>query len=249
MYILLKQRLKRIQADLNDGMSIEELPVNGTMMAIDGQMDFTKPDGFIQFMKLVLNQIPAAYGKQNPKWQTYLDKIYTTAEKLQDKYTRFTGSSKKEFEAYCERLSDVMNEDVEPLSVPKLDITTKDNLIPFMEKHIAKENDKGFYYKLGEDYESEDDIQKILMDELMKQLSNIKFEKSYGRNHHISYYLLSSGYHEHVHDALNVLLSAAVYAINCSSTKKQDVYSFDTQKIHNELRYAEIIMERARSVI
>lgn len=250
MYINIENHLKYVRMDLDDGKPVEQLPVNGTLAVIDGQMNFRKPDGFIQFMKLVMDQIPATYGKQNPKWQEYLGKIYNMAEKLQEINTRFTGHTKEEFQAYCERVSDVMNTDTDPLDVLHLDIVTKDNLISFMEKHVENDNIKGFYYKPGEDYEQVDEVQKLLMNELMHQLSGIKFEKPSGyKKYDISSRLLLSGYHEHIHDALNIILSAAVYAINCSSTKKQDVYSFDTQKIHNELKYAEMIIERMKTVI
>lgn len=243
MFIIIKNQLEYIKEDLESKRPVEEIPISGTLAVIDGSMDFRKPDGFIQFMKLALDYVSVACGKQHPKWQACLDRIYACAEKLQSAQTQFTGSTKEEFVSYCKKLSHVMDNDMEPLKVLHFDIAKEDDLVPFMEKHTAKGNIRGFYY------EPEEDSQKELMHDLMDQLSRIKFEKESARNYDISGYLTRSGYHEHVHDALNVIIGTVVYAINCSSTKKQEAYSFDTQKVYNDLRYAELIMKRTESVI
>lgn len=236
----LQKKWETIQTNLEHG--VQPLPLQGTLMVIDSPMDFRSPDGYIQFMKLAFDQIPALYGKQNTIWQVYLDNICRTAEKLQSKYTKFTGDSRKEFQAYCEALSNVRYKDVEPLEALHLDLMTEDNQVAFVEKHVAQGSTIGLYYEPGEN------VQKELRNDLVAQLSNMKFEKPTARMHEISYHLLASGYHEQVHDALNVLLGAAVYAINCSSTTELDKYSFDTQKIHNDLMYATYIMKRAKSL-
>lgn len=235
MIVRLKDRLSRMERD-------SEMRRDGTLAVIDGALDFHKTDGYIQFMKITLDRIHDAYGEQDPKWEGYLNKIYAAAEKLQDSVTQYD-KSKETFDAYCDRLSCVMESDVEPLAVPKLDIVTSDDLTKFIKKHIKKGNFVGFYYMPMENTNIK------LMHDLMGQLNNMKLEKSRYRDiYTVSYYLLSMGYHEHVVDALNTLLSSAVYAINCSSTREQTAYSFDTQRLHNDLRQVEFMMERIKLV-
>lgn len=235
MLVGTKQKLQYVQED--------QIPLKGTLAVIDGKLDFRNTDGFIQFMKMALNQIPKTYGKQAPKWQEYLDRLYTTAEKLKADNVRFTGYTTEEFKEYCEKVSHIMETDTVPsLNVLSLDIAIGNDLVSFLEKHVDKGNTMAFYY------EKTEDIKKELMYDLMDQLSGIKFEKSH-RQHDISRFLTLSGYHEQVHDALNIILQAAVYAINCSSTRKQDAYRFDTQKIHNDLRCAEYIIEKIAHLV
>lgn len=222
--------------------TLDDYMTEGTLATIDGKMNFTITDGYIQFLKLVLNQVPVEYGRQDAKWQTYLDKICQTAEKLQDKNTRFTGNTPEEFKTYCETVSKIMGKNVEPLPDLHLNIVRSNNLVPFIKEQIEKGNNKAFYYGLDEN------AQTMLMDELMKQLSGAKFNKP-THNYRVSNYLLSSGYHEEIHDALNIIIDMAVYAINCSSTREKGCYSFDTQKIHNQLRYAEYMIERIEHLI
>lgn len=214
------------------------LPVEGTMVIIDGEPNFTKTDAYIQFMKLVLRQIPVRYGKQDSEWQSYLDKICNTAEKLQDKRVRFTGSTLEEFEAYCKTVSKVMEKEVEPLEEWNLNIKKSDNLIPFIKKNFERGNNRAFYY------EPDEDVELLLMDELMKQLSNTTHTLPMYREYKISQYLLSSGYHEEISNALNILISTAVYVINCSSTRERTCYSFDTQKVTNNIKITEAMVER-----
>lgn len=235
MIVRLKDQLSRMKRD-------SEMRKDGTLAVIDGVLDFHKTDGYIQFMKIALDRIDGAYGEQDPKWKECVSKIYAAAEKLQDSVTWYD-DSKESFDAYCDRLSCVMESDVEPLSVPKLDIVTSDDLTKFIKKHIEKGNYIGFYYMPMENTNIK------LMHDLMDQLNNMKLEKSRCRDiYTVSYYLLSVGYHEHVVDALNTLLNSAVYAINCSSTREQTAYSFDTQRLHNDLRQVEFMMERVKMV-
>lgn len=237
MFIKIRNELKYIQENIKD-----EKLTGGTLAVITGSMDFTGPDGFIQFMGLALRQIPVTYGEQDPKWQAWLNKICAAAEKLQANATKFTGTTGEEFCQYCYTLSHVMEEDARPLPAVIFNSETGNNLVPFMKKHAAEGNWRGFYY------EPEENAVNGLMEDLMRQLSNLKFEKESARNYDISPYLTRAGYHEHVHDALNIILGTAVYAINCSSTKEQGCYSFDTQKIHNNLQYAESIINSIKNV-
>ena len=235
MLIGIEQKLDRIQK--------EQMSFKGTLAVIDGELNFRHTDGFIQFMRLALNQISKTYGKQDSKWQEYLDKIYMTAEKLKADNAKFTGYTTEAFREHCEKLSHIMDDNTAPsLNELSLDISTDDNLIPFMEKHIEKGNTRAFYY------EEVKDVEKELMYDLMNQLSKIKFEKTQ-RKYSISRFLISSGYHEHVHDALNMILQTAVYTINCSSTKKRAAYDFDTDKIYSELKCANVIIERIKYLI
>lgn len=239
MLIGIKSKLERIQ---------EGLALSGTLAVIDGELDFAKTDGYIQLLKVAVGYVPTAYGKQDKKWQKYLDRISDAADSLQDANTGFTGSTKEEFKVYCERVSHVLESKAADCLEPvNIDIETSADLVPFMEKHAAAGNTRGFYY------ETDADCAKALMEDLMNQLNGIKAEKT-DRVLDISYYLreLRYGgheYHEHVHDALNVLISTAVYAINCCSTKKQDCCSFDTQEVGGKLEYVQSIMERTKYLI
>lgn len=215
----------------------------GTLAVIIGGMDFRKTDGFIQFLKLALNHVSNAYGKQDKKWQLYLDKIYGMANKLQDEHVRFTGNNREEFEAYCKNVSAVFKQDCNsPLEIPHLNIITADNLTTELEYHINEGRRLAFYYEKGAK------VKKDLINELADQLNNLKMEKS-GRQYGISSFLMCSGYHEHVHDALNLLLQTATHAINCSSTRFQSAHAYDIQTIENRLHYIELLMERTYYLI
>ena len=86
------------------------------------------------------------------------------------------------------------------------------------------------------------------MHDLMDQLSRLKMEKT-GRKYDISNFLTVTGYHEHVHDALNILIQCGVYAINCSSTKERKARSFDVAEVDNKLQYAELIIKRTKHLV
>lgn len=133
MYMNLEHRLQYIG----------DMPPTGTLAVIAKELDFRKTDAFIQFLKLALDQIPNAYGTQNPEWQKRITRVYKAAERLQTAYTWFAGDT---------------------------------------------------------------------------------------------------------HDALNLLIALGVYIINCSSTREKDCYSFDTQRVHNDLRHAQSIIERIEFV-
>lgn len=177
------------------------------------------------------------------KWQLYLDKIYEMAEKLQDKNVRFIGSTRKEFEQYCKDVSTIFKHNCDsPLEIRHLNIITADNLVSEIEYHINEGRKLAFYYEKGAN------VKKDLMNELADQLNNLKMEKS-ERQYGISSFLMRFGYHEHIHDALNLLLQTATHAINCSSTRFQSAHAYDIQTIENRLHYIELLMERTYYLI
>ena len=104
------------------------------------------------------------------------------------------------------------------MNIPKLTVVETLNLVPVMEKYVHAGCGLGFHY---EGHGEPADI----MHDLMDQLSRLKMEKT-GRKYDISNFLTVTGYHEHVHDALNILIQCGVYAINCSSTKERKARSF-----------------------
>lgn len=225
----------------------EDKPARSTVAVIDGNMDFHKTDGYIQFMRITMDEAVKFHRLHGREWEGYLDMIYGMAERLQDKCVRFDDATET-FREYCERISHAMDDG----SVPSLDrigiCTAKDSgMLPFVQVHLDKGNRLGFYYD-EDDYEKDGDIGKLIMDEAMDQLSRLKFAKT-SRQYDISQYLTASGYHEHVHDALNVLMELAVYAVNCSSARDREAYGFDIQEVQNRLGYARIIMERTKMVI
>lgn len=243
MLIRLKSRLEHIQMDLADNTPIEQIPIKGTLAVISGKLDFTRTDGYIKFLKITFDQLSNTYRKQHIDWQKRIDRIYSMAEKLRDKNVRFTGSSKDGFQDYCNKISCIMNTKTDHhLTIPKLEIIKATNLVPILKEQIAAGNTIGFYY---DDLEN---IEKELMTDLMKQLSGLKMEKS-ERNQDVSYFLMGSGYHEHVHDALNMLMQTAIYAINCNSTKTKSACDFDMEEIDARLNYIESVIQRIKFLV
>lgn len=248
MFIRLDSRVKSIETQIKRQDPEEHIPRKGTLAVIDGNLNFGKTDGYIQFMKLTVGNIQNAYGEQHKKLQEYINRICSYAEKLQDIDVVFIGTA-EEFPAYCRRLSHITEDSATILSMNtvNLDIVTSDDLLPTMKTHLSAGNNLAFYYDETEDAKTE------LMNELMNQLSKLKMEKG-SRDTDISYFLrhMYSGgrkYHEHVFDALNVIMQAAVYAINCSSTREHEAHDFDIQHIENQLGYAEGLMKRIEHLI
>lgn len=242
MLLRLKTRLETIQQGLKNNDSEIREYMSGTLVVINGSLGFKTTDGFIKFLKMALSYIPKAYGYQDPKWESCLRQISEMAEKLKDSNTRFTGSTKDEFRQYCDHVSKILDSDVDsPITAPELDVTKTDDLVPFIEKHLAAGNILGFYYEgFGE--------HKDIMKDLMEQLTSLKLEKT-SRKYDISNFLTVTGYHEHIHDALNILIQCGVYAINCSSTRERKAYSFDMQEVHSKLRYVELIIKRIEYLV
>ena len=245
MLIKLKSRLETIQEMIKEKDPEVTDYTSGTLAIIEGSFDFHKTDGFITFLLMALDYIPTAYGKQEGEWEERLHRIAEMAEKLKDKDTRFTGSTKKDFEAYCRNLPRILQKEpvrpIEHIIVPKLTVIETLNLVPVMEEHIHAGHKLGFHYT------GHVEPADIIYD-LMDQLSGLKLEKT-GRKYDISNFLTTTGYHEHVHDALNILIQCGVYAINCSSTKKREARSFDVAEVDNKLQYAELIVKRIKHLV
>ena len=242
MLINLESRLERIQEMLEEKDPEVTDFTSGTLTVIEGGFEFRKTDGFIAFLLMVLDYIPTAYGKQEREWEECLHRIAGMAEKLRDTDTRFTGSTKEDFEVYCRNLSQILKKELsEHMNVPKLTVVETLDLVPVMEKYVHDG------YRLGFHYEGHAEPANIMYD-LMDQLSRLKMEKT-DRKYDISNFLTTTGYHEHVHDALNVLIQCGVYAVNCSSTKKRAVLTSDLQEIISRLQYVEFIMERIKYLV
>lgn len=224
-------RLKSQLHEIENGMS-------GTLVVINGSMDFKKTDGYIQFMGLALGNI----GPQAKGWQECIDRVKETAGKLCDSNTRYSGGTKEDFRVYCENTSHILETGSTSLESLTLQRERLDNLVPFMEKCIDEGRSLGFYY--GKD----EDPAKGLTDDIMNQLNRLKFGKG-DRQTDISWFLTKEGYHEHIHDALNVLLQAATYAMNCTSTRENECYDFDIMEITNRLDHAQSIIERIQYLV
>lgn len=262
MLIRIKSYLESTKKYVNEGVPLSELGVKGTLAVIcrpkgceDGQVpDFSVIDGYIQFMHVVLKYCIGYYGEPDQEWKKYVDRIIRMGNQLQDKYTRFTGTTRDDFLEYVHRISSVFDRNPDELPRLSVDIMASEDITPYMEKCVSAKNDIGFWY--GSDMDGCDDsnIGHLLADDIMKQLSNIKMEKGY-KEPDISYYLISKTgkgglyYHEHVFDAVNLLIQTAVYMINCSSTKSRKACSFDIIEIDNRLRTIESIMERAAVIV
>lgn len=245
MLIKLESRLRYIQSVAEE----EESPAKGTLAVINGELDFGRTDAYIQFLKLVLDYTVKVYGKQDPGWQEQLDSLYVLALKLKEDNVRFKGSTKEEFREYSGMLSGLpASGDAAPLPAIGLDIRTSDDLVPFMERCVQKIPGivKGFLI-------TEEDMDKNTVDiciahDLMMSLSTLKMNKDRSMMG-ISRFLRYPGYHEHVADAMNVLIQAGVYAVNCSSTRERKAYAFDLQHIDSAASYASLIMERTKYVV
>ncbi len=234
-------KLKTILDDVAEGYISER----GVVIIIKGALRFDITDGYIKFMKMALDGAVNRYKIQDDRWKNCLGRIYTAAEKLQDKNVRFTGTTKKEFKEYCNRLSRVMKEKTDRLPLIELDIAETD-LTEFLKKHMAAGDILGFYYDEKENAAREH------MNDLAGQVSKLKFEKGTrmmvsGKD--ISFFLMESGYHEHVHDALNILINTAAYAVNCTSTRKGEAFDFDIYEIEKRLRQAELVMESIKDLV
>lgn len=242
MLINLESRLERIQEMLEEKDSEVTDFTSGTLAVIEGDFEFQKTDGFIAFLLMTLDYIPTAYGKQKQEWEECLHRIMEMAEKLMDANTRFTGSTRRDFKAYCRNLSQILKKELsEHMNVPKLTVVETLDLLPVMEKYVHDG------YRLGFHYEGHGEPADIMHD-LIDQLSRLKMKKM-SRRYNISNFLITTGYHEHVHDALNVLIQCGVYAVNCSSTKKRAVLTSDLQEIISRLQYVELIMERTEYLV
>lgn len=242
MLIKLESRLETIQEMIKEKDPEVTDYTSGTLAIIEGGFEFRKTDGFIAFLLMALDYIPTAYGKQEREWEECLHRIAGMAEKLRDTDTRFTGGTKEDFKVYCRNLSQVLKkEPSEHMNVPKLTVVETLDLVPVMEKYVHAGCGLGFHY---EGHGEPADI----MHDLMDQLSRLKMEKT-GRKYDISNFLTVTGYHEHVHDALNILIQCGVYAINCNSTKERKARSFDVAEVDNKLQYAELIIKRTKHLV
>lgn len=219
----------------------------GTLYVIcSGPIDFRKTDGYIQFLHLTLDNVEKTYGKQAEKWRLQMERIRAMADRLCDTNVRFSGADKKSFSDYCRNTSRLMEshlaEDIGRTSVKHPNMEKHSgSLLSFAKTHM----EKGHY--LGFHYDSTENTKALVMNDLMDQLSKLKMEKD-ARQYDISCYLCGTGYHEHIHDALNMLVQAAIYLINCRSTKDCAAYIFDTAELDRQLGYVENIIRRIETV-
>lgn len=214
----------------------------GTVYIIDRTMDFSRTDGYIQFINLALDNIEPAYGKQSRQWEWQREHIRGIAERLCDTNIRFAGSTKDQFAGYCEKVAHILRDGHEG-NIPRLKLIKKEgSLKNFMEQQVAKGRNLGFVYDETENTE------KLIMHDLMDQLSQLKLQKS-SRQYDISPYLCDTMYHEHVHDALNFMIHAAVYFINCRSTQECAAFDFDIMEMDNRLDHVEDILKYTEHVV
>lgn len=257
MLLRLKSWLERLEKDIKRGEPLSELPVSGTLYVIchrDNPQcydmpDFRTIDGYIQFMKVVVDYATKKYGEPEPEWKKRLNRLRNYGNQLRDSRTRFNGFAKKEFVTYAKQVSAVFDTPGEAL--PRLSIKqeTAEDLIPFMRECVSKKNDIGFWYNSKEDeYKPEKGFDDLFMDEFMCQLSNLKMEKR-RKSFDVSFYLTDKGYHEHVVDAMNLLIQTAVYMINCRSMKENMAYSFDIYEVDRQLDVIYEIMKRAEYIV
>lgn len=239
----IEEEVDRRRQAVNDGQKRRERPIGGTVKAINGDMNFRTTDGYIQFLKLVIRTRRTAHPKPHKDWVACTDEIIRMAEKLTDSRVRFTGSTAAEFKEYCVLVSGCLDKEAEPLKDFSFTTIDSEFLLNLLKEVMDDGCKFGFYYEPGE-YDSQ-----LFMEELMTQLSHLKLEKSRRDHMNISYFLMDSGYHEHIHDAVNALLQIAVYAVNCSSTRYGEAYSFDIMKVENDLEVVRHIIKRIERLV
>lgn len=229
----------------------EKEPIKGTLSVVDGDIDFRKTDGFIRFMMTAMEQSFRYYGEQDPEWMGLVKRLYETASMLKDENVKFTGSTREEFVRYCKSVSE-LPETIHPImEAPGIMTRTSDDLVPFMKECIGREvpNDpRNTSRDIGFLYQPEEDAKKGLREDLMHQLSNLKFSKP-EREYGISWYLTKAGYHEHVHDALNLVMQGAVYAMNCRSSRDCRCYPFDVLEVERTISTARAIIKNTAHVV
>lgn len=220
-------------------------PIGGTLFVIDKMFDFTKTDGFIEFMMLCVDKALYLGGDPCPMWRSMAERLDRTASALCDADARFRGETSDHFRGYCRHLSEIDMDGCRLLDMPKMQEAHSADLRPVMEESVRGGRDIGFWFDTDISRET---AARRMVDDMARQLSNLKFVKE-GRDYSISWYLTKSRYHEHVHDALNILMQAAVYMMNCASTRDRDAYSFDMSHMQEQIGMAKVIMERTKNVI
>lgn len=198
---------------------------------------------------LILHYIPVEYGRQDPAWQKYLNKICETAKLLQDKNTRFKGKTVEEFEDYCKYVSKIMEPGLDAgmqgyfTTLPDWELVIKreENLAPFINECLKKGIYTGFYYET-------DESQAMLMDDLMRELSKRKFER-WAYDYEISEHLSLTGYHEEIHHAMRNLFELTEYAVQSNSTRRRICNIYETQTITSTLTVINYRIQDIRNLI
>lgn len=210
---------------------------SGIIVAIDPGLPFHNIDGCLQFLRLCLKEIPPRYGKQRDVWTRCLLRISDLAASLRDSRTRFTGKSKDLFVSYCKRISVISEEPAgDTFPAPLFLTMPADQMEAFLESGRFGKDSFGFFY--CDKATLETDFNR----EVTEFLSNLRFPKS-SRNLEISYFLRTDGYHEHIHDAVNLLIDIACYAINCTSTRRGTAEGFDVLEVNHRLDHIERIIK------
>ena len=207
---------------------------SGVFAIVDTPLSFQTVDGYLQFLRLCLKEIPPRRAVQAESWSRRLMKVSDMAACLRDSRTRFTGKSKTLFHSYCQRMAESFSKPLGlPFPAPSLLICPGADLVSKLETIQATH---GWYY------ESKEELEASLADEMAQSLGGLSFPKP-ERNLDVSYYLRTSGYHEHIHDAVNLLLSASAYGVNCSSTRNGRDHGFDALELGSRLNYIKTIVE------
>lgn len=205
------------------------------MIFPDTEWKFNKTDGYIEFCRFVINLLIDS--AKNQEIKDCILKLYRTINKLQDQFVRFNGSSKEDFEDYVTKISNICEKDCFDIDVNIIKASGKTQCEEMLDKYSSRKNLYYFYY------ESEVEFEKELKDELIKQLCHIKMSKEHNFDGP-SMFLTKMGYHEHIHDAINVLIPTLVYAFNCYSFRNENCIYDDIDYINNHIKLAISMIER-----
>lgn len=199
---------------------------------IPSNMYFQTIDGFIRFARFVIEEL---WTDLNQEWKNHIWEVFSMMNKLQDANTAFI-SDNESFDDYCTRVSKILENSYPELSV-EVFRTNGDDLIGFLEKY----EEKG---RVTFCYEDVAEIEQEYKPEIKKQLQGLKMSKQTSeRNFDVSFYLMGR-YHEHVYDAINILIQSVVYSLNCSSARNNECNWFDVERLENDMKYAASIIER-----
>lgn len=203
----------------------------------DTTWKFDKTDGYIEFCKFSINLL--LNKTANSEMKETIKQIYQTINALQDSNVKFEGKTTEDFEIYKEKMSHLFEHNYQNIEVEVVRAYGKLQFENIVSKFSDRERLYCFYY----DEESEDEFELKLKDDIICQLCNLRMQKDHVYDG-VSRFLTTMGYHEHIADAMNILIQTLVYAFNCYSFKNEDSLYEDIAKISREIEYAKCVIQR-----